>query len=84
MPREIAGKIFRSPGEPGAAPQMTDEEWAEAKKGFDAFNAEVRKFDGQPPKEERTEENRRFWDDTSGTEYGTWTPPERESGQGPS
>ncbi|WP_433659931.1 hypothetical protein ACQPW1_45610 [Nocardia sp. CA-128927] len=80
MPRRIAGKIFYEPGEPGAAPPLTDAEQAEVQKGFDAFNAKVRKTDGQPPTEERTEENRRFWDDLSGTEYEGWTP-ERGSEQ---
>jgi hypothetical protein len=76
MPREIAGKIFYSADEdaPGP-PRPSAEEIADAKAQFAAFNAQ-RKPDSQtPPPEPKTEENRRFWDDLSGTEYENWTYP---------
>ncbi|MBF6077957.1 hypothetical protein [Nocardia beijingensis] len=75
MPKEIGGKIFYKPGEEGAAPPLTAEELAEIKKRFAAANAQRKPADPDRTPEPKTEENRRFWDDLSGTEYEEWTFP---------
>ncbi|MEU2092500.1 hypothetical protein ACWDSF_13065 [Nocardia beijingensis] len=74
MPKEIGGKIFYGPGE-GDFRQLTDEEIAEAKKRFAAAAAQRKPADPTRKPEPKTEENRRFWDDLSGTEYEGWTFP---------
>jgi hypothetical protein len=65
MSREIAGKIFSTPEEAGVT-SPTKEELAHARKMFDEFQAKV---DAVAPEDRATEVSRKFWDDTSGTEY---------------
>ncbi|WP_431958458.1 hypothetical protein [Nocardia lijiangensis] len=71
MPREIAGKIIYAPGEDTGRPKLTAEEREQALAEFDAWNAAKAQLPAQTPAP-RTEENRRFWDDLSGTEYEGW------------
>lgn len=68
MSERIAGKNFTSREELGLPP-MSEEELADAKAQFAAFNAE-----GDAAREAGTADyidnpSRRFWDDTTGTEY---------------
>ncbi|MEV0250800.1 hypothetical protein AB0H76_29685 [Nocardia sp. NPDC050712] len=71
MPEEIAGKIFHAPGEDTGHPEMSEEERAAILAQFDAWNADKASLPPRNP-EPRTEENRKFWDDLSGTEYEEW------------
>ena len=75
MAKKIAGKIFSTPEEAGVT-RPTEEELAHARKLFD----EAPGADRSLPEEDRwTEVPKKFWDDTSGTEYEGWrdrqTPP---------
>ena len=68
MAKRIAGKIFSTPEEAGITPP-TEEEIARARKLFDEFQEQIERV----PEEDRwTEVPRKFWDDTSGTEYEGW------------
>jgi hypothetical protein len=68
MSKKIAGKIFSTPEEAGITPP-TEEEIARARKLFDEFQE---KIDRVPEEDRWTEVPRKFWDDTSGTEYEGW------------
>jgi hypothetical protein len=68
MSKRIAGKIFSTPEEAGITPP-TEEEIARARKLFDEFQE---KIDRVPEEDRWTEVPRKFWDDTSGTEYEGW------------
>jgi len=68
MAKRIAGKIFSTPEEAGITPP-TEEEVARARKLFDEFQE---KIDRVPEEERWTEVPKKFWDDTSGTEYEGW------------
>jgi hypothetical protein len=68
MAKRIAGKIFSTPEEAGITPP-TEEEIARARKLFDEFQE---KIDRVPAEDRWTEVPRKFWDDTSGTEYEGW------------
>jgi hypothetical protein len=63
--REIAGKIFLTPGEAGVTPP-TEEELARAQKIFDEFE---QKIDAVPEEDRVKDVSPKFWDDISGTEY---------------
>jgi hypothetical protein len=65
---KITGKIFSTPEEAGITPP-TEEEIAGARKLFDEFQE---KIDRVPEEERWTEVPKKFWDDTSGTEYEGW------------
>jgi hypothetical protein len=68
MAKRIAGKIFSTPEEAGITPP-TEAEIARARKLFDEFQE---KIDRVPEEDRWTEVPRKFWDDTSGTEYEGW------------
>jgi hypothetical protein len=68
MSKKMAGKIFSTPEEAGITPP-TEEEIARARKLFDEFQD---KIDRVPEEDRWTEVPRKFWDDTSGTEYEGW------------
>jgi hypothetical protein len=68
MSKKMAGKIFSTPEEAGITPP-TEEEIARARKLFDEFQE---KIDRVPEEDRWTEVPRKFWDDTSGTEYEGW------------
>jgi hypothetical protein len=68
MSKKIAGKTFSTPEEAGITPP-TEEEIARARKLFDEFQE---KIDRVPEEDRWTEVPRKFWDDTSGTEYEGW------------
>ena len=80
MAEEIAGKIFSTPEEAGVT-RPTEAEIAHARKLFDEFQERV---DRVPEEDRWTEVPRKFWDDTSGTEYEGWrdrqTPPPSAAG----
>lgn len=65
MSRKIAGKIFSTPQEAGVTPP-TEEELAEARRGFDEFEQKV---NAVAPGDRVTDVSPKFWDDISGTEY---------------
>lgn len=68
MSKKIAGKIFSTPEEAGVT-RPTDEEKAHARKLFDELQERIDRV----PEEERWKEvPKKFWDDTSGTEYEGW------------
>ena len=68
MAEEIAGKIFSTPEEAGVT-RPSAEEMAEARKVFDEFQEAIDRV----PEEDRWKElPKKFWDDTSGTEYEGW------------
>jgi hypothetical protein len=68
MSKKMAGKIFSTPEEAGVTPP-TEEELAHYRKLFDEFQE---KIDRVPEEDRWTEVPRKFWDDTSGTEYEGW------------
>ena len=68
MAKKIAGKIFSTPEEAGITPP-TEAEIARARRLFDEFQDRV---DRVPEEERWTEVPKKFWDDTSGTEYEGW------------
>ena len=68
MAKKIAGKIFSTPEEAGVTPP-TDEELAEARKLFDEAQ---KRIDGLTEADEWKDVPKKFWDDTSGTEYEGW------------
>jgi hypothetical protein len=68
MAKKIAGKIFSTPEEADVTPP-TEAEIARARKLFDEFQG---KIDSVPEEDRWTEVPKKFWDDTSGTEYEGW------------
>jgi len=66
--KKIAGKIFSTPEEAGVT-RPTAEEIAHARKLFDEFQERI---DNVPEEDRWTEVPKKFWDDTSGTEYEGW------------
>ena len=68
MAKKIAGKIFSTPEEAGVT-RPTEEELAHARKLFDEAQERI---DNLPEEDRWTEVPRKFWDDTSGTEYEGW------------
>jgi hypothetical protein len=66
--KKIAGKIFSTPEETGVT-RPTTEELAEARKLFDEVQ---KRIDNLTDEERWTEVPKKFWDDTSGTEYEGW------------
>ena len=68
MAKKIAGKIFSTPEEAGVT-RPTAEELAEARKLFDEAQERV---DRLTEADYWPEVPKRFWDDTSGTEYEGW------------
>jgi hypothetical protein len=68
MAKKIAGKIFSTPEEAGVT-TPTEAEIARARKLFDEFQG---KIDSVPEEDRWTEVPKKFWDDTSGTEYEGW------------
>jgi hypothetical protein len=75
MAKKIAGKIFSTPEEAGVT-RPTEAEIAQARKLFDEAQERI---DNLPEEDRWTEVPKKFWDDTSGTEYEGWrdkqTPP---------
>ncbi len=65
MSKRIAGKVFSTPEEAGVTPP-TDAEVARARRLFDEFQ---QKMDAVAPEDRVMKVPRRFWDDTTGTEY---------------
>jgi hypothetical protein len=68
MSKKMAGKTFSTPEEAGVAPP-TEAELAHARKLFDELQERI---DNVPEEDRWTEVPRKFWDDTSGTEYEGW------------
>jgi hypothetical protein len=68
MAKKIAGKIFSTPEEAGVT-RPTEEEMAHARKLFDEAQERI---DELTEADLWTEVPRKFWDDTSGTEYEGW------------
>jgi hypothetical protein len=68
MAERIAGKIFSTPEEAGITPP-TEEELARARKLFDEAQERV---DRLTEADHWKEIPKKFWDDTSGTEYEGW------------
>jgi hypothetical protein len=68
MAERIAGKTFSTPEEAGVT-RPTEEELAEARKLFDELQ---KRIDRVPEADRLKEVSRKFWDDTSGTEYEGW------------
>jgi hypothetical protein len=68
MVKKFAGKTFSTPKEAGVTPP-TREEIAHARKMFDELQE---KIDRVPEKDRWKEVPKKFWDDTSGTEYEGW------------
>jgi hypothetical protein len=68
MAKKIAGKIFSTPEEAGVT-RPTEAEIAHARKLFDEAQARI---DSLPEEDRWTEVPKKFWDDTSGTEYEGW------------
>jgi hypothetical protein len=66
MSEKIAGKTFSTPEEAGVTPP-TEAELARARDLFDQFQERV---DAVTPQDRVKEVSPKFWDDTSGTEYG--------------
>lgn len=73
MSEKIAGKTFSTREELGLPPQ-DPAEIAEAKRILENFHNQI---EAVPP-EERTPMSRKFWDDTSGTEFDNDDNQERE------
>jgi hypothetical protein len=65
MSETIGGKTFSTPEELGRTPP-TEAELARARRMLDEFQQRV---DAVRPEDRVTELARRFWDDTSGTEF---------------
>ena len=68
MAEEIAGKIFSTPEEAGVT-RPSEAELAHARKLFDEFQDQI---DNVPDEDRWKEVPKKFWDDTSGTEYEGW------------
>lgn len=68
MAKKIAGKIFSTPEEAGVTPP-TEGELAHARKLFDEAQERI---DNLTEEDHWTEVPKKFWDDTSGTEYEGW------------
>ncbi|ASF09116.1 hypothetical protein NBRGN_067_00330 [Nocardia brasiliensis NBRC 14402] len=68
MSERIAGKTFTNREELGLPP-ASDEEIADAKAQFAAFNREADARRAAGTADHIEEPSRRFWDDTTGTEY---------------